>query len=67
MNITEIKNQLYKEKPEAFLRYIRLGVAYYYADLKQKRVNFEIPVTDMGVVEFKPKMEVKHLIRWIEE
>jgi hypothetical protein len=65
MNITEIKKELYKKKPEASLRYIRKGVAYYYADLETVRVNFEIPVSDMGDADFTPRMDAKLLNRWI--
>lgn len=65
MNKIEIKKALYKEKPEANLRYIRMGVAYYYADLTSERVEFEIPVSDMGDADFKPRMDAKLLNRWI--
>jgi len=63
--ITEIKKEIYKQKPEASLRYIRMGNAYYYADLREERVEFKIPVTDMGDADFKPRMEAKLLNRWI--
>lgn len=66
MSNTEIKKALYKQKPEARIIYIRKGVAYYYADLKEKRVHFEIPVNDMGDADFLPRMEAKLLGRWIQ-
>ncbi len=65
MNLTEIKKELYKQKPVANLRYIRKGVAYYYADLEQQRINFEVPVSDMGDAYFTPSMDGKLLNRWI--
>lgn len=65
MTKNEIKKALYKQKPEAHFRFIRKGVAYYYADLEEMRVNFEIPVSDMGDADFTPTMEGKLLIRWL--
>lgn len=65
MTVTEIKKELYKQKPRAFFRFIRKEVAYYYADLEQQRVKFEIPVDDMGDADFGSTMEAKLLIRWI--
>lgn len=67
MTLTEIKKELYKQKPDAHLRYIRKGIAYYYSDLNEKRVNFEVPVSDMGDADFGPTMEGKLLIRWLSE
>lgn len=65
MEKVEIKKALYKQKPEARIMYIRKGVVYYYADLEEKRVHFEIPVDDMGDADFLPKMEAKLLNRWL--
>lgn len=65
MTVTEIKKELYKQKPRAFFLFIRKEVAYYYADLEQQRVKFEIPVDDMGDADFGSTMEAKLLIRWI--
>lgn len=65
MTNTEIKKELYKQKPDATLRYIRTGVAYYYADLEQQRVYFEVPVNDMGEADFTWNMDAKLLIRWL--
>ena len=65
MTTTEIKKELYKQKPAAHLRYIRMGTAYYYANLKEQVIEFEIPVSDMGNADFEPIMEAKLLLRWI--
>lgn len=65
MTTTELKKELYKQKPDASIRFIRKGVAYYYADLDQERVNFEVPVDDMGDADFLPTMDAKLLNRWI--
>lgn len=65
MTTIEIKKELYKQKPDANIRYIRGGIAYYYADLVQQRVYFEIPVSDMGDADFLPRMEAKLLPRWL--
>ena len=65
MTNTEIKKSLYKQKPIAAFRCIRSGVAHYYTDLIEQRINFEVPVDDMGTAEFGPTMEAKLLNRWI--
>ena len=65
MTLTEIKKEILKQKPQARLSYIRKGSAYYYADLSEKRVHFEIPVSDMGDADFGATMEAKLLNRWI--
>jgi hypothetical protein len=65
MTTTEIKKELYKQKPEARMRYVRKNVAYYYADLEEKRVEFVIPVSDMGDADLTPSMDAKLLIRWL--
>ena len=66
MNNVQIKKALYRQKPEARIRFIRKNVAYYYADLEERRVEFEIPINDMGDADFLPTMEAKLLIRWIQ-
>jgi hypothetical protein len=72
MTHNEIRKALYKQNPEATFRFIRKGVAYYYAFIKLDRilsplytVNFEIPVNDMGDADFMPTMEAKLLQRYI--
>lgn len=65
MTNTELKKELYKQKPQANIRFIRKGVAYYLADLEQERVNFEVSVDDMGDADFYPTMDAKLLNRWI--
>lgn len=65
MNTTEIKKELYKQKPVATLMFIRKGYAYYYTDLEGMRVNFDIPIDDMGEASFSPNMDAKLLCRWI--
>ena len=65
MTTTEIKKELYKQKPDANMKHIRGGIAYYYANLEQQQVYFEIPISDMGNADFLPRMEAKLLIRWL--
>jgi len=73
MNLTDIKKELYKQKPAAELLYIRKGIAYYDAKFKIsedpiiefKTVFFNIPVDDMGDADFLPNMDAKLLIRWL--
>jgi hypothetical protein len=73
MNNTEIKKELYKQKPIAKMLYIRSGVAYYDAVIrieeesviKNKTVFFMVPVEDMGDADFTPEMDAKLLIRYL--
>jgi hypothetical protein len=75
MTSTEIKKELYKQKPIAKLLYIRKGVAYYVAKIgiedgtifKSKEVFFEVPVSDMGDADFTSEMDAKLLNRWLSE
>ncbi len=67
MTITEIKKALYKQKPNAHIQFVRKGVVYYYTDLEERRVYFEVPVDDMGDADFMPTMDAKLLNRWIVE
>lgn len=73
VEINKIKKALYIEKPIANLLYIKNGIACYDSTFKieekpliiYKTVFFNIPVSDMGEAEFKPKMDAKLLIRWL--
>ena len=65
MNLTEIKKELYKQKPTAHFNFIRKGVAYYNTELNGEQIWFEIPVNDMGDADFGTTMEAKLLNRWI--
>lgn len=65
MNKNEIEKELYKQKPKAHLDYIRSGVAYYKAILNNKTLIFEVPVNDMGIVDFESIMDAQLLIRWL--
>lgn len=67
MELSEIKKELYKKQPHANLWQIRNKIAYYIASLDKEGNNvfFEVPINDMGTAAFTPKMEAKHLIRWI--
>lgn len=67
MTKTEIKKMLYKENPKAYLNYIRKGKAYYYANIGDITINFEIPIDDMGSADFFSEMDSKLLNRWIIE
>ena len=65
-----IKKELYKQKPTAEFSYIRMGVAYYHTEIRGEsiqsfRINFEVPVTDMGNADFERSMDAKLLNRWI--
>jgi hypothetical protein len=71
MNLTEIKKELYKQKPTANLIYIRKGSAYYESKIMVEsepiRIFFEVPVSDMGDADFTSVMDAKLLNRWISE
>lgn len=73
MTLTEIKKELYKQKPIAKLVFIRKGVAHYDATIDGekdgesyfKTIFFEIPVLDMGDADLTPHMDAKLLNRWL--
>lgn len=65
MNKSEIMKELYKQKPCAKFQMIRKSVAYYEANIKQGRVGFEVPVSDMGDADFTDVMDAKLLNRYI--
>ena len=71
MTTTEIKKELYKQKPVAYFQFIRMGVAYYDALIKGEHfeytVNFQVPVSDMGDTDFHSEMDAKLLNRYIVE
>lgn len=64
--MNEIKKILYKEKPIAKFKMIRMEFAYYVTETSLGEVKFVIPVSDMGEADFLPEMDAKLLIRWIE-
>ena len=69
MEATEIKKELYKQKPIANFKFIRKGIAYYETSLlidsETKTLYFEIPTNDMGDSDFTSTMDGKLLIRWL--
>lgn len=71
MTTTEIKKELYKQKPIAKMNFIRMGVAYYSTSIendgKTVDVSLQVPVSDMGDTDFHPLMDAKLLIRYIVE
>ena len=64
-SLTEIKKDLYKDKPKAKFEFIRKGIAYYTAMSGRETVVFKIPISDMGDADFLPEMDAQHLNRWI--
>lgn len=62
---TEIKKYIYKEQPKAYLEFIRIGVMYYYTTILGTKLQFEVPINDMGSADFFPTMEAKYLLRWL--
>lgn len=69
MELNEIKKELYKQKPQAVLTFIRKQIAYYLTVIKidniEHTINFEIPINDMGDADLYGSMDAKLLIRWI--
>lgn len=71
MEKNEIKKEIYKQQPKAFFWYCRKGVLYYSSSIERvssnnQKINFEIPVSDIGDADFLPEMEAKLLIRWLQ-
>jgi len=68
MTLTEIKKELYKQKPIAKLRYVRKDIIYYETTINDnKTIIFAVPVNDIGDADFTSEMDAKLLIRWIVE
>jgi len=65
MTTNEIKKMVYKQKPKAYLEFIRIGMAYYYTSSLGTKISFQIPISDMGSTDFLPEMEAKLLLRWL--
>ena len=70
MITTDIKKALYKQKPTAVLKFIRVGVAYYETTIRDEEglkvmVEFQVPVVDMGDADYFVEMEGKLLNRYI--
>ena len=70
MEKNEIKKALYKQKPMATIQFIRIGVAYYEATIRDDEglkvmVGFQVPVSDMGDTDYFPQMDAKLLNRYI--
>ena len=69
MEKNDVKKELYKQKPKAYLDFIRLGVAYYKTNImfesEEHNIRFEVPVNDMGEADFHYEMDAKLLIRYI--
>jgi hypothetical protein len=72
LTISEIKKELYKQKPDAKFLFIRKGIAYYDCKIKvvnrtieYERVFFNVPISDMGDSDFLPVMQAQLLNRWI--
>ncbi len=68
MERNEIRKVLYKENPTAHFIKIRKGFAYYLTILSDMtKVEFEVPISDMGDADFTAEMESKFLQRYIVE
>lgn len=66
MEKNEIVKALYRQNPTAYFRFVRMGVAYYDCTLGDfTKIDFQVPVNDMGSADFLVEMNSKHLIRWI--
>lgn len=66
MNKIEIKKALYKQNPTAKFGFIQNGTAYYTAYTTDYKLEFEIPIKDMGEGKFATEEPAKLLIRWLE-
>lgn len=70
--LTNIKKALYREKPNAYCIHDGKYVYQYWCHIslphhkKPYRVNFTVPISDMGDATFGLQMPAQLLIRWIE-
>lgn len=62
---TQLKKDLYKEKPEATLQYIKSDGLSYMAEYSKGHVWFTVPLSDIGDAAFLPLMPSQLLIRYI--
>lgn len=65
MTLTEIKKDLYKQKPTATLSSIRRGLITYFCEAKGLPIMFQIPINDIGDGLFESTMPAHLLIRYI--
>lgn len=66
MELNEIKKKLYIEKPEALFFQMGKGMVWYLAHFKDgEKVEFAIPISDMGEATFYSVMDAKLLIRYL--
>jgi hypothetical protein len=61
----EIKKELYKQNPLAYLLGVTKDSIDYKAELDGENVFFNIPINDIGDATFYYAMPAKHLIRYI--
>lgn len=67
MEKNEIKKALYRQKPTAHFVMARKTGLRYQAFLEEEMctVSFEVPMFDMGSVDWYPEMNAQLLIRWL--
>lgn len=69
MDFNEIKKTLYKQKPTAKLEFRDrcINCKWYYEAklLDGTKVNFEVPVSEMGEKKFEEELPAQFLIRWL--
>ena len=67
MTKTEVKKELYKQKPIAEFNYDYEGHSYYSAEIivdgEEQEIKFKIPFEESG--DFNAKIESQLLIRWL--
>ena len=67
MELNEIKKELYKMKPWAYLQEVSLQNVFVYKTVALgENVVFCVPRYEMGEKEFEEKVESQLLIRWID-
>ena len=66
--MTEIKKELYKVKPQAYISSVRqAGILYTTLLNDDFTVNFLVPLHELGETVWSNKMDAKLLIRYILE
>lgn len=66
MEKNELKKILYREKPVAYLDFIRKGKVYYRCVVNDIHMSFEVPFEDMGDADYFPTMDAHLLIRYLQ-
>lgn len=69
MEINEIKKELYKQNPEAWIIDVTKSGIRYFTQIRvekmSKTLHFNVPLSDIGDASFDSEMPAKLLIRYL--